>query len=109
MEVQSWHSRAKYNEFVVNALKINLKQVMAQGALHGKEGYGDNEADIATSYANQNHICLVDGSANSVSLKKQMTCIACKINEASAIGPAIDAKLLIRMQFHVAYRHEILL
>ncbi|CAK7328879.1 unnamed protein product [Dovyalis caffra] len=66
MEVQSWHSRARYNESVVNALKINLEQVMAQGALHGKEGYGDSEVDTATSYAKQNHICLVDGSANSV-------------------------------------------
>lgn len=85
MEVHSWHCRTKYNESVVNVLKSNLEQVMAQGAMHGKEGYGDSEVDTATSYANQNHMRLVDGSANSISLKKQMTCRACKINEASIL------------------------
>lgn len=85
MEVHSWHCRTKYNESVVNVLKSNLEQVMAQGAMHGKEGYGDSEVDTAASYANQNHMCLVNGSANSISLKKQMTCRACKINEASIL------------------------
>ncbi|KAJ6882246.1 hypothetical protein NC651_028760 [Populus alba x Populus x berolinensis] len=85
MEVHSWHCRTKYNESVVNVLKSNLEQVMAQGAMHGKEGYGDSEVDTAASYANQNHMRLVDGSANSISLKKQMTCRACKINEASIL------------------------
>ncbi|KAJ6888693.1 BOI-related E3 ubiquitin-protein ligase 2 isoform X3 [Populus alba x Populus x berolinensis] len=85
MEVHSWHCRTKYNESVVNVLKSNLEQVMAQGAMHGKEGYGDSEVDTAASYANQNHMRLVDSSANSISLKKQMACRACKINEASIL------------------------
>uniref|UniRef100_A0A6N2MV59 RING-type domain-containing protein n=1 Tax=Salix viminalis TaxID=40686 RepID=A0A6N2MV59_SALVM len=85
MEVQCWQCRTKYNESVVNVLKSNLEQVMAEGARHGKEGYGDSEVDTATSYANQNHTCRVGGSADSFSLKKQITCRACKINEASVL------------------------
>ncbi|KAL4584927.1 hypothetical protein LXL04_009538 [Taraxacum kok-saghyz] len=54
MEAQSWHYRAKYNESVVNALKNNLQQVMAQNPAQGKEGYGDSEVDDAASYTNVN-------------------------------------------------------
>ncbi|KAJ6358869.1 hypothetical protein OIU76_000571 [Salix suchowensis] len=85
MEVRCWQCRTKYNESVVNVLKSNLEQVMAEGARHGKEGYGDSEVGTATSYANQNHTCRVGGSADSFSLKKQITCRACKINEASVL------------------------
>ncbi|GAB2228598.1 hypothetical protein Droror1_Dr00022718 [Drosera rotundifolia] len=31
-EAQTWHSRAKYNESVVNVLKTNLQQAISQGA-----------------------------------------------------------------------------
>lgn len=85
MEVQSWHCRARYNESVVNVLKSNLEQAMAQGAIRDREGFGDSEVDTAASYANQNQMLLLDGSANSVSSKMQMTCRACKINEACVL------------------------
>ncbi|KAF4346171.1 hypothetical protein G4B88_002275 [Cannabis sativa] len=37
VEVQTWHYKAKYNESVINFLKSNLQQVIAQGAIHVKE------------------------------------------------------------------------
>ncbi|XP_062169872.1 E3 ubiquitin-protein ligase BOI-like isoform X1 [Alnus glutinosa] len=85
MEVQSWHYRAKYNESVVNALKSNLQRVMAQGAIHGKEGCGDSEVDDAASYANVDHQGIIDGSGNSVYMKKQMNCRACKVKEVCVL------------------------
>lgn len=85
MEVQSWHYRAKYSESVVNVLKGNLQQVMAQGAIHGKEGCGDSEVDDAASYANVDHQGMVDGSSSGVFAKKQMNCRACKVKEVSIL------------------------
>ncbi|XP_020537411.1 probable BOI-related E3 ubiquitin-protein ligase 2 isoform X2 [Jatropha curcas] len=82
-EVQSWQYRAKYNESVVNALKSNLKQVMAQGIIHGKEGCGDSEVDDAASYANQNLKNAVE--ANASSFKRQITCRACRAKESSML------------------------
>lgn len=84
-EVQSWHYRAKYNESVVNVLKSNLQQVMAQGAMQGKEGCGDSEVDDAASYTNQNHLSLVDGFGTSGVMRNQMTCKSCKIKEVSIL------------------------
>ncbi|GAV58373.1 zf-C3HC4_3 domain-containing protein [Cephalotus follicularis] len=85
MEVQSWHYKAKYNESVVNVLKSNLKQVMAQGAMHSKEGYGDSEADDAASYTNRNHIGFADALGNPVFMKEQMNCRACKVKEVCVL------------------------
>lgn len=85
MEVQSWHYKAKYNESVVNALKNNLKQAMAQGSLHVKEGCGDSEVDDAASHTNLNYLSVVDGSGNSSSMKMQMICRACNIQEVSIL------------------------
>lgn len=85
MEVQSWHYKAKYNESVVNALKNNLKQAMAQGSLHVKEGCGDSEVDDAASRTNLNYLSVVDGSGNSSSMKMQMICRACNIQEVSIL------------------------
>ncbi|KAI8019304.1 putative BOI-related E3 ubiquitin-protein ligase 2 [Camellia lanceoleosa] len=42
-EAQAWHCRAKYNESVVNALKTNLQQAIAHGAVQAREGCGDSE------------------------------------------------------------------
>ncbi|XP_044484671.1 E3 ubiquitin-protein ligase BOI-like [Mangifera indica] len=83
MEVQSWQYRAKYNESVINMLKNNLKQAMAQGAMHSKEGCGDSEVDDAASHTNVNHI--VDGSGNSSPTMKQTSCRACKVREVSIL------------------------
>lgn len=83
MEVQSWQYRAKYNESVINMLKNNLKQAMAQGAMQSKEGCGDSEVDDAASHTNVNHI--VDGSGNSSPTMKQTSCRACKVREVSIL------------------------
>ncbi|KAJ0105914.1 hypothetical protein Patl1_18051 [Pistacia atlantica] len=83
MEVQSWHYKAKYNESVINVLKNNLKQAMAEGAMHGKEGCGDSEVDDAASHTNVNHI--VDGSGNLSPTMKQTSCRACKVHEVSIL------------------------
>ncbi|XP_043701958.1 E3 ubiquitin-protein ligase BOI-like isoform X1 [Telopea speciosissima] len=90
MEAQSWHYRAKYNESVVNVLKGNLKQAIAQGADQVKEGCGDSEVDDAASYIEHNNRPGVPGGlGNPVSrnrgLKEQMSCRACKCKEVSIL------------------------
>lgn len=85
LEVQSWHHRAKYNESVVNALKSNLKQVLAQGPVQAKEGCGDSEVDDAASYTNQNLPGIVGGPANPVFMDKQMNCRACRVKEVNVL------------------------
>ncbi|XP_042500498.1 E3 ubiquitin-protein ligase BOI-like [Macadamia integrifolia] len=91
MEVQSWHYRAKYNELVVNVLKNNLKQAIAQGVDQAKEGCGDSGVDdAASSYIDYNNrLCVLGGHVNPVSgnkgLKEQMTCKACKCKEVSIL------------------------
>ncbi|KAJ9568334.1 hypothetical protein OSB04_004300 [Centaurea solstitialis] len=72
MEAQSWHYRAKYNESVVNALKNNLQQLIAQKPAEGKEGFGDSEVDDAASYTN------VNAANETVALN----CRACNAKEA---------------------------
>ncbi|KAL0356107.1 UNVERIFIED_CONTAM: hypothetical protein Sradi_4057600 [Sesamum radiatum] len=52
MESQSWHYRAKYNESVVNVLKSNIQQLLAQGTAQAREGSGDSEVDDAVSCSN---------------------------------------------------------
>ncbi|KAI3997678.1 hypothetical protein MKX01_040651 [Papaver californicum] len=96
-EAQSWHYRAKYNESVINNLKTNLKQAIAQGADQGREGCGDSEVDdAASSYIDQkNHLHLsnipsgsgipVNGNQQHRRLKEQMTCKACKGKEVSVL------------------------
>ncbi|CAK9164278.1 unnamed protein product [Ilex paraguariensis] len=81
MDAQSWHYRAKYNESLVIALKGNLQQVIAQGAVHAREGWGDSELDDAASYTN--HQGFAGGSGNVVSTKRQLNCKACKVKEVS--------------------------
>lgn len=85
MEAQSWQYRAKYNESMVNVLRSNLKQVMAQGAMHAKEGCGDSEVDDTASYTNQNHLSFVDGSGKLDPTKKTMICRSCKVKEVSVL------------------------
>lgn len=80
MEAQSWQYRAKYNESIVNVLKSNLQQVIAQGAVQGREGYGDSEVDDAASYKNIN----ITGSGNPVNAK-QLSCSACGGKEVSVL------------------------
>lgn len=56
MEAQSWHYRAKYNESVINVLKNNIQQLMAQGTAQAREGSGDSEVDDAISSSNHQRI-----------------------------------------------------
>ncbi|KAA8542292.1 hypothetical protein F0562_023572 [Nyssa sinensis] len=84
MEAQSWHYRAKYNESVVNALKNNLQQVIAQSAEQLKEGCGESEVDDTASYTSKNHHGIVGGSGNPVSMKP-LNCRACKSKEVSVL------------------------
>ncbi|KAL5544187.1 hypothetical protein UlMin_007971 [Ulmus minor] len=84
-EVQSWHYKAKYNESVVNFLRNNLQQVIAQSVAHVREGCGDSEVDDAASYTNMNHLGIVNGSGNLVFTKKQVNCRACKVKEVSVL------------------------
>ncbi|KAH9325626.1 hypothetical protein KI387_005804, partial [Taxus chinensis] len=49
LEAQSWHNRAKYNEAMVNALRTNLQQAVAQSREQSREGCGDSEVDDAAS------------------------------------------------------------
>ncbi|KAJ4961015.1 hypothetical protein NE237_020925 [Protea cynaroides] len=91
MEVQSWHYRAKYNESMVNVLKSNIKQAIAQGADQAKEGCGDSEVDdAASSFIDyNNHPGVSGGHGNSSSgnrrLKEQMSCRLCKCKEVSIL------------------------
>ncbi|XP_068637599.1 probable BOI-related E3 ubiquitin-protein ligase 2 [Aristolochia californica] len=85
-EAQSWHYRARYNESVVNVLKNNLKQAIAQGADQGREGCGDSEVDDAAS-AYDYKVAPGDVSArrSTGALREQMTCRACKSKEVCVL------------------------
>lgn len=52
MEAGTWQQRAKYNENMINSLKLNLEQVYAQGGRDSKEGCGDSEVDDTASCCN---------------------------------------------------------
>ena len=82
-KVQYWHNKAKYNESLINFLRNNLQQVMAQGA--AKEGCGDSELDDAASCTNANHLGLVNVPGSSVFTKKKIHCRACKAKEVSVL------------------------
>lgn len=81
MEAQSWHYRAKYNESVVNALKNNLQQVIAQNPVQGKEGYGDSEVGDAASCTNVNAL----GNPNQTFSMKPLNCKACNAKEVCVL------------------------
>ncbi|KAF9626681.1 hypothetical protein IFM89_038776 [Coptis chinensis] len=92
VEAQSWQYRAKYNESVVNVLKNNLRQAIAQGADRLKEGCGDSEVDdAASSIIDQNNPRRIHGGSgnpsygNHLGSKDQMTCRACKVKEVSVL------------------------
>ncbi|XP_058193073.1 E3 ubiquitin-protein ligase BOI-like isoform X1 [Rhododendron vialii] len=71
METNAWQCRAKYSESVVNALKSNIQQVVAQGGVPAREGWGDSEVDGAASYSGKNF-----GNQ-----QQQLKCRACKGKE----------------------------
>ncbi|XP_071731686.1 BOI-related E3 ubiquitin-protein ligase 1-like [Rutidosis leptorrhynchoides] len=81
MEAQAWHYRAKYNESVVNTLKNNLQQVIAQKPMQAKEGFGDSEVDDAASYTNVNDL----GNPNQTFSMKALNCRACNAKEVCVL------------------------
>lgn len=86
-EAQNWHYRAKYNESVVNALKVNLQQVISHGnntnglADHHhhqvKEGFGDSEIDDEAASYNYMNIPRMPNAG--------MRCKSCNVKEVSVL------------------------
>ncbi|KAK4437243.1 putative BOI-related E3 ubiquitin-protein ligase 3 [Sesamum alatum] len=83
MEAQSWHYRAKYNESVVNVLKSNIQQLLAQGTAQAREGSGDSEVDDAVSCSN--HQRIVSGSGNQGLQNHPPKCRVCNGKEVSVL------------------------
>ncbi|KAL0341520.1 UNVERIFIED_CONTAM: putative BOI-related E3 ubiquitin-protein ligase 3 [Sesamum calycinum] len=83
MEAQSWHYRAKYNESVVNVLKSNIQQLLAQGTAQAREGSGDSEVDDAVSCSN--HQRIVSGSGNQGLQNHPPKCRVCNGKEVCVL------------------------
>nr|XP_043624109.1 BOI-related E3 ubiquitin-protein ligase 1-like [Erigeron canadensis] len=85
-EAQNWHYRAKYNESVVNMLRTNLQQALAQGNDQQlKEGFGDTdlENDAVSSIDPNKYL----GIANTTRKGHNdgMICRACHAKEVSIL------------------------
>lgn len=81
IEAGAWQHRAKCNENMINTLKYNLQQVVAQSK-DSKEGCGDSEVDDTASCCNGGAIdfhLLV--SKENKDLKDSMICKVCRVNE----------------------------
>lgn len=89
-EAQNWHYRAKYNESMVNMLRTNLQQALAQGndqQQQVKEGFGDTdgEYDAVSSIDPNNYLNAPGKSRNDSSSSSVMVCKACKAKEVSVL------------------------
>nr|GEV53707.1 hypothetical protein [Tanacetum cinerariifolium] len=85
-EAQNWHYRAKYNESVVNMLKTNLQQALAQGNdQQVKEGFGDTdlENDAVSSIDPNNYLGMTN--APSKTRNHGMICRMCNMKEVSVL------------------------
>ncbi|KAL3571568.1 hypothetical protein D5086_025472 [Populus alba] len=80
MEAGAWQERARYNENMINALKLNIQQVYAQSR-DSKEGCGDSEVDDTASCCNGRVIDFHLLSNDNNDMKELMTCKACRVNE----------------------------
>lgn len=80
LEANAWQQRAKYNENLINTLKVNLQHVYAQSR-DSKEGCGDSEVDDTASCCNGRatdfHLLCRDSNE----MKELMTCKVCRVNE----------------------------
>lgn len=91
LEAQSWHNRAKYNEAMVNALRTNLQQAVAQSREQSREGCGDSEVDDAASshygdnHNNYNVNNMSDVFKQNKELKEQRSCRICRNNDVSIL------------------------
>ncbi|ESQ29428.1 hypothetical protein EUTSA_v10023576mg [Eutrema salsugineum] len=90
-EAQNWHYRATYNESVVNALKVNLQQVISHGKNNNaaglvvadhhhqvNEGFGDSEIDDEAASYNYRTIPGMPSSTG-------MRCKSCNAKEVSVL------------------------
>ncbi|KAK4352104.1 hypothetical protein RND71_027622 [Anisodus tanguticus] len=80
LEANAWQQRAKYNENLINTLKINLQHVYAQSR-DSKEGCGDSEVDDTVSCCNGRATDLHLLCRDSKEMKELMTCRVCRTNE----------------------------
>ncbi|KAL8030004.1 hypothetical protein ABFX02_14G259300 [Erythranthe guttata] len=76
LEANAWQQRAKYNESMINTLKINLQQVYAQSR-DSKEGHGDSEVDDTASCC--------DGRPSANDVAAMLTCRVCRVKEVSML------------------------
>ncbi|CAA2960443.1 Hypothetical predicted protein [Olea europaea subsp. europaea] len=82
-DAQKWHYLAKYNESIVNVLKSNIQQLLAQGTSRAQEGSGESEVDDAVSCTN--HWEIVSGSGSEVPTNHRLKCRGCKGKEVSVL------------------------
>lgn len=80
LEANAWQQRAKYNENLINTLKVNLQHVYAQSR-DSKEGCGDSEVDDTASCCNGRATDLHLLCRDSKEMKELMTCRVCRTNE----------------------------
>ncbi|KAK6939615.1 hypothetical protein RJ641_029146 [Dillenia turbinata] len=79
-EVGSWQERAKYNENMINALKVSLQQIYAQSR-DSKEGCGDSEVDDTASCCNGHAFDFRLLCKENNDMKELMRCKVCRVNE----------------------------
>ncbi|XP_024988131.1 E3 ubiquitin-protein ligase BOI-like isoform X1 [Cynara cardunculus var. scolymus] len=88
-EAQNWHYRAKYNESMVNMLRTNLQQALAQGneqQQQVKEGFGDTDVEYdAVSSIDPNNYLNAPGKSLKDNNSSMMVCKACKAKEVSVL------------------------
>ncbi|KAK6938669.1 hypothetical protein RJ641_032177 [Dillenia turbinata] len=79
-EAGFWQERAKYNENMINALKVSLQQIYAQSK-DSKEGCGDSEVDDTASCCNGRAFDFHILRRENNDMKELMTCKVCRVNE----------------------------
>lgn len=85
VEVAAWQHRAKYNESMISALKLNLQKVYAQSRDNNREGCGDSEVDDTASCCNGGAINFQLMCKENKDMKELMTCRVCRVNEVSML------------------------
>ncbi|KAK1554339.1 hypothetical protein Q3G72_010893 [Acer saccharum] len=80
VEAGAWQQRARCNENMISALKLNLQQVYAQSR-DSKEGCGDSEVDDTASCCNGRAIDFHLLCKENNDIKGLMTCKVCRVNE----------------------------
>ncbi|KAF7830613.1 putative BOI-related E3 ubiquitin-protein ligase 3 [Senna tora] len=84
VEAGAWQQRARYNENMIAALRLNLHQVYVQGR-DSKEGCGDSEVDDTASCCNGRSIDFHLLSKENNDMKEMMICKVCRVNEVSML------------------------